>query len=89
VYDEEAVYQDADILMMEYAREGRALANARKRGNCCHSSVVGYVPGGVFYPEQVGLNPGELRCTEGTNGCDRVFFSDEDWDQARQEALYL
>lgn len=85
MYDPEATIQDADILMMQYADEARALEAARRRGNCTHQSTVGYrVP--AIYPEQEGLNPGESRCTD---GCERVFFSDEDWVQAMEEALYL
>lgn len=87
MYDPEATIQDADILMMDYAREARAMEAARARGNCLHQSTVGRSASGkIFYPEQVGLKPGESRCTD---GCERLFFSDEDYYQAVEEAMYL
>lgn len=83
-YDEEAVYQDADIEQAEMERAGNAIHAARKAGRCTHQSAVGF-SGTVYYPEQEGLKIGQLRCTE---GCGTVFDSDEDWDDARDEAVY-
>lgn len=74
-YDEEAMYQDADVEMAEAAAIGNAIARQRANGVCCHQSAVGYLAEPV-YPEQVGLQPGQLRCTD---GCGQVFASDEDW----------
>jgi len=85
MFDPEATVQDADIEMAEYAREARALDAARARGECPHSSAVGLPDSGkIFYPEQEGLLPGQVRCTD---GCGTVFASDADWDRARVEVL--
>lgn len=82
-YDEEAVYQDADVEQAEFERAGNAIARARRAGRCTHQSSVGYIDPPV-YPEQVGLEPGQSRCTE---GCNVVFNSDDDWADAREEAI--
>lgn len=66
---------DADLQMAEMAAVGRQIDRVRAEGGCAHTSAVGYLPVPV-YPEQVGLEPGQLRCTE---GCNRVFADDEDW----------
>lgn len=85
MFDPEATVQDADIEMAMYAREARALDAARARGECAHSSAVGLPDSGkIFYPEQEGLRPGQVRCTE---GCGTVFESDAEWDRARMEVL--
>lgn len=76
---------DADVLQAEMNRRGNHLAALEKRGICTHSSAAGY-RNPPIYPEQKGLKPGQLRCTKGTNGCKRVFDSDEDW-HAEMEAL--
>ncbi|MEV0236825.1 hypothetical protein [Nonomuraea sp. NPDC050786] len=81
----ETLRRDADLEQAAMEREGNRLAALRRRGICTHGSVVGYV-GKVIYPEQEGLKPGQSRCTEGTNGCKRVFNSDEEW-VAAMEAL--
>lgn len=47
-YDEEAVYQDADIEQARYEEEGRALAADRKRGICHHGGGLGF---GHIYTE--------------------------------------
>jgi hypothetical protein len=65
-------------------RVGNGIAAARKRGICTHQSAVGYLPTPV-YPEQEGLKPGQLRCTE---GCGRVFDSDEEWYDALHDWEY-
>ncbi len=81
-YDPEATIQDADIEQAEWEREACQSHAARLRGICQHNSAVSYrVP--VVYPEQVGLRPGEMRCTE---GCKRVFGSDEEWVDAMRDA---
>ena len=81
MYDPEAVIQDADIEQFEMEQIGRSIAQARKAGHCTHQSVVGYRQP-IFYPEQEGLKPGQMRCTE---GCGRVFEDDDDWYYARHE----
>jgi hypothetical protein len=86
-YDPEAVIQDADIEQAEFEAEGRAFAAAKRAGRCTHSSTVGFV-GTIHYPEQVGLKPGQQRCTEKTNGCAAVFDSDEEWHDAMMGAVY-
>lgn len=83
MYDEEAIYQDADIEQWEMEQAGAAIAAARKAGRCAHQSVVGYLPVPV-YPEQEGLRPGEQKCTD---GCGEVFASDQDWYDAMDAAV--
>jgi len=82
-YDEEAVYQDADILQAQYEQESRAIRARRNAGVCCHQSAVGYVNPPI-YPEQEGLLPGQIRCTE---GCGTVFDSDQAWYEAMTAAV--
>lgn len=85
--EEEAMYYerlDADIEMAQMAEVGRQMDAQRKRGVCQHSSAVGYLAKPV-YPEQQGLKPGQLRCTD---GCGEVFADDEDWFRAMDDALY-
>jgi len=90
-YDEEAIFQDADIEMAEYAREARRDASLRNLGVCLHSSVVGSgngsgpLPGGLYYAEQEGLTGTQVRCTD---TCGEVFDSDEAWDDATREARF-
>lgn len=81
MYDEESVIQDDDILMAEFAEEARRLQYLEKQGICVHGSAVGLPDNGmIYYPEQVGLKRGQVRCTA---GCGQVFDSEEDWDCAR------
>lgn len=76
---------DADLEMADMAAAGDAIAAARKAGRCAHQSAVGYAPKGHrHYPEQEGLKRGQVRCTD---GCGRVFASDEDWYAAMDEAV--
>jgi hypothetical protein len=68
---------EADIEMAEMIREGNRLAALRRQGICTHSSAVGVsATGEIIYPEQEGLEPGQLRCTA---GCGTVFESDDAW----------
>lgn len=78
-YDEEAVYQDADIEQMEMEEESNRLWALRAQGICIHGSAVGF-SGEVHYPEQEGLKIGQLRCTD---GCGTIFNDDEEWYEAR------
>ena len=82
-YDEEAVYQDADFEMAEARNVGNAIARQEAKGVCCHQGVVGYLAEPV-YPEQIGLSPGQVRCTD---GCGAVFASEDDWFAAMGYAL--
>ena len=86
-YDEEAVFQDADLLQAEYEAESAAFVERAKKA-CQHSSTVGLpADGNIYYPEQVGLKPGQRRCTGdgfGIPACGRVFESDEE----HQDAVY-
>lgn len=82
-YDPEATFQDADVETWEMNQVGAAMLQAQKAGRCCHNSAVGYIPKPVF-PEQEGLKPGQLRCTD---GCGILFESDEDWINAMRYAL--
>ncbi|MEW1842999.1 hypothetical protein AB0392_34095 [Nonomuraea angiospora] len=81
----ETLRRDADLEQAAMEREGNRLAALRKRGICTHSSGVTYRDPPV-YEAQVGLRPGQSRCTEGTGGCTFVADSDEEWNAA-QDAL--
>jgi hypothetical protein len=76
---------DADLEQAAMEREGNRLAALRAQGICTHSSGV-ESRNPPFYESQVGLKPGQSRCTEGTGGCARVFNSDAEW-AAAQAAL--
>lgn len=82
----ETLRRDADLEMAQWDAAGRAIDAARKAGRCTHLGTVGYV-GKVFYPEQEGLKPGQLACTEHTNGCNAVFGSDDEWYAAMDDAV--
>lgn len=91
-YDEEAIYQDADIEQAQAIQDSNHIDRQRAKGICMHNSVVGGghngqgpLEGGAYYPEQIGLKPGQMRCTE---GCGEIFESDEDWHDAREDARY-
>lgn len=75
---------DADLEMAQMEARANYLHALRKRGACTHQSAVGYISK-VIHPQQEGLKPGQLRCTEGTGGCERVFNSDEEWFAAQDE----
>lgn len=79
--------RDADMEQAEWERQGRLFDRAQKAGRCTHSSGAGYVAGKVFYPEQEGLKPGQIACTEHTNGCNAIFNSDEEKAAATEAAL--
>lgn len=75
-YDPEAVVQDADLELAALQAVGRRVARLRARGICCHSSSVGLsADGTIYYPEQVGMRPGQQRCTD---LCGRLFDSVDD-----------
>ncbi|MGR6921258.1 hypothetical protein ACU635_44040 [[Actinomadura] parvosata] len=74
----EDLRHDADLEQAAMEREGDRLAALRAQGICTHSSGVMYRNPPV-YPEQVGLRPGQSRCTEGTGGCEFVANSDAEW----------
>jgi hypothetical protein len=78
------VIRDADIEMAEMAAIGAAINSAHRRGVCTHGSAVGYHVK-LYYPEQHGLRPGQLRCRV----CKEIFADDEDWHAAIDEALGL
>lgn len=50
-YDEEAVYQDADILQAQYEEESAAAAAAKRRGECQHGWQLGH--GHIYNAEQI------------------------------------
>lgn len=86
MYDPEAIIQDADIQMAEYAAEARQGEAMRAKGVCLHSSAVGKsYEGQAFYPEQETMTVGQVACTD---GCGRVFADDDDWNDAMQAALW-
>ena len=79
---------DADLEMAEMVATGNAMEAARRRGICCHSSTVGYLPPGQqCHPEQAGLKKGQQACTEHTGGCTAVFEGDDHWIAAIDAAL--
>jgi hypothetical protein len=86
--------RDVDLEMAAMAAVGDAIAAARNAGRCAHQSAVGYLSP-PCYPEQEGLRPGQLRCTdpfpggapEGWRGCGAVFDGDDDWDNAMNDAI--
>lgn len=78
-----AGYQDADIEMAELEAAGARIAQWRRSGGCAHQGAVSYRNPPV-YPEQEGLEPGQLRCTD---GCGMVFADDEAWSDAVAEIL--
>ena len=73
---------DVDLEMAEMSASAAVGHAARAAGRCAHWGAVGYLPKPV-YPAQQGLRPGELRCTD---GCGRVFASDEQWYAAMEDA---
>ena len=81
MYDEEAIYQDADILQAQYEAESREHTRLRDEGWCSHSGLLGRgdgrgpLEGGAYYPEQVGLTGTQQLCT---SGCGTVFASFEE-----------
>lgn len=84
-WDNEVVYRDADIEQAQMVTEGNRLHRLRQSGMCLHSSAVSLPDSGeVFYPEQEGLQPGQVACTEHTGGCNAVFPSQDAWFQAMQ-----
>lgn len=83
-YDEEALYQDADLEQADLEREGRHIARLAAAGICTHGAWVGVSASGeVFYPEQEGLQPGQVRCSD----CKRLFDTEDDLLDARKEVL--
>lgn len=84
-YDTEAVYRDADLEQAQWTAEANRLHALRNQGVCTHSSSVSLPDSGeIFYPEQEGLKPGEVACTEHTGGCTAVFPSQDAWFEAMQ-----
>lgn len=83
-YDEEAVYQDADIEMAEIAYEARRLRALEAQGVCTHQHVEGGgdgngpLPGGLYRESQRGIPVGHLKC----HGCGELYDSDEAWFEA-------
>ena len=84
-------YQDADIEQAEWYDEGRRMELARAAGRCMHQSWVGMnhdgkgpLEGGNYYSVQIGLSTGQVVCTE---GCGRVFDSEDDLYSAHSRGL--
>lgn len=86
-YDDEAIYQDADIEQWEWEEAAAAIERGRAAGICQHQGVVGAprgeYEGKIFYPEQEGLVGEQLACTD---GCGRVFEDNDAWFDAMREA---
>ena len=81
-FDAEAIDSerfDADLEMAELEAVGNAISHQRRAGVCVHCSAEDYHPS---YPER-GLQPGQTRCTD---GCGRVFNSEDEWWEAHREA---
>lgn len=81
MYDEEAIYQDDDILQAQYEAESAEYDRLRRAGWCVHSALLGKgdgkgpLEGGAYYPEQAGLTGDQQVCLE---GCGTVFASFEE-----------
>jgi hypothetical protein len=70
-YDEEAVYQEADLLQAQYEAESAEFVRLQRLGYCQHNSWVGLPDDGtIYYDEQIGLVGDQVRCTA---GCGQVF----------------
>jgi hypothetical protein len=69
-YDEEAVYQDADILQAQYEAEGRALDRDRAKGICHHGSRLGRKVPAFYDADDVHamLLKGHFKNREGFDG---------------------
>lgn len=84
--------RDVDLEQAAMDAAGDALHRARRAGRCVHASAVGYISPPV-YPEQQGLRPGQVACTDGPvradgrRGCGAVFASDAAWCQAMDDAI--
>jgi hypothetical protein len=84
-YDEEAIYQDADIEQMEMEQLGNRIARLKEQGVCTHGSgVTRSKTGEVFSPEQEGLVGEQSACTE---GCGKVFDTFEDQMAAHRDVI--
>lgn len=60
------------------------LAGLTARGVCTHATAVTTSEcGHVHHPEQVGLEPDQVACTEHTGGCAAVFADFAAWQAAR------
>jgi hypothetical protein len=84
-YDEEmpAGFSDADLEQAEYERMGKRLAALRAAGVCAHGWTQGYTPEAAA--RHTGLQVGGIACLE--DGCGMVWASEDEWYEARQEAL--
>ncbi len=68
-FDEEAIYQDADIEQFELEAEGDHYWKLRAKGICTHSGRIGASSSGkIHYPIQKLLAVGEWYCTDGCRG---------------------
>lgn len=80
----DVLVRDADIEMAGYAAEANRLNRLRASGVCIHASACALPESGeIYYTEQVGLKPGQMACTEHTNGCTAVFDTEDEWHAAR------
>lgn len=75
-YDEEAVIQDADVLMAQEDRRYRRQLKAMRQGICFHDAWLGRADDGtVYYPEQELLIGDQVICQE---MCKKIFDSEYD-----------
>jgi hypothetical protein len=74
--------RDADIEMAEMHEVGNRIAALERQGVCVHTSWFGYHRP-IYYPEQEGLRPGQVRCAH----CKTIFDSEDDLLEAYGEAL--
>lgn len=88
-YDEEAVYQDADIEQWEMEQTASQIAADRKRGICHHTSSIGGdhnrqgpLEGGAYYECQIGLPRDYSVCTD---LCGETFPTWELYNLTREE----
>lgn len=72
--------QDADLELAELAQAAAGISAARRRGECPHQGAAG--KGNPTHGH--GLTDDQLRCTD---GCGRVFASQQAWETAINEVL--
>lgn len=87
-YDPEAIYQDADLEMMELQQAANHNARLeREQEKCGHHSWVGLPDSGkIYYPEQEDLQGDEVACTA---GCGRKFSNEEAMFNDRYEQGFI
>lgn len=71
-------YNDDDIDQANYEQQARDIEALKAKEICVHGWVQGA-------NDKNGLEPGQIKCLE--DGCDEIFISEVDWQDARYEAM--